>query len=571
MWKKKKKETPEEKKFRKEQARLLRKKYPRHLAVRIGLSTFIVLAFVLGITGIINIGTFFVNGVFNFTETTIRISDGIRKTLEFIDPETLENYSAEEKHLLIQSAVIGIAEAGGEYVESVGVYYGDDESGFEKLVAIDNTEAGGRTVLIDPEKDPDVWKRLVDTYIQEEYSGPVYPVPNSIMEDAKRTDGSVGNDGKQLWASNFRIGNGEKYYLVLTCVDILEVVQQQLWYYLLFANLIFVVFLVVMVFTVLRTRKKVVKPLVMIGRAANEFVVRSEHSENPSDWTYDAPSIKSKDEIHALADFMVVMTDRIKTSVTELLSANSEKERISTELGLATRIQSSMLPNVFPPFPEHKEFSIYASMDPAKEVGGDFYDFFFIDETHLGLVIADVSDKGVPAALFMMSSMLIIRNIAKEGYSPAKLLERANNSIAASNTAEMFVTVWFGIFDTQTGLIQAANAGHEYPMVRSGGQDFAILKDRHGFVLGEMEGMKYREYEIELQHGDTIFVYTDGVPEASNEKEEFFGTGGLLKALNENPDGSPQELVTRVSKRLEEHNGDAPQFDDATMLCLKFY
>ena len=240
-----------------------------------------------------------------------------------------------------------------------------------------------------------------------------------------------------------------------------------------------------------------------------------------------------------------------------------------TELSMARGIQASMLPSIFPAFPDREEFDLYASMDPAKEVGGDFYDFYMIDDDHLGVVIADVSGKGVPAALFMMISKTIIQNFATLGIGASEALKKANESLCAQNKMDMFVTAWIGILELSTGRMTCANAGHEYPAVCHDG-NFALLKDRHGFVLGGMEGMKYRDYEIQLRAGDKIFVYTDGVPEATNESGELFGTDRMIEALNTGAKADPKETLSIVRGSVDAFVGNAEQFDDLTMLCLEY-
>ena len=240
-----------------------------------------------------------------------------------------------------------------------------------------------------------------------------------------------------------------------------------------------------------------------------------------------------------------------------------------TELQTARGIQNGMLPHSFPPFPDRKEFSLYAVMDPAREVGGDFYDFFLIDSDHLCLVIADVSGKGVPAALFMMLSKVILESCAILGQSAAETLRQTNEAICAYQM-DMFVTVWLGILEISTGKMACANAGHEYPTVRKAEEGFSLFKDPHGFVLGGMTGMKYREYELQLKPGDKLFVYTDGVPEATNAENQLFGTDRLLAALNENPDAEPEQLLANVRKAIDRFVKDAEQFDDLTMLCLDY-
>ena len=228
-----------------------------------------------------------------------------------------------------------------------------------------------------------------------------------------------------------------------------------------------------------------------------------------------------------------------------------------------------MLPSIFPAFPERKEFDIYASMDPAKEVGGDFYDFFLIDSNHLAMVIADVSGKGVPAALFMMASKILINDSAKLLRSPGAVLEYVNNQICGSNTAEMFVTVWLGVLDIETGILTCSNAGHENPALKHGG-GFEMYEDEHGFVVGGIGGMKYSEYQIKLEKGDRLFVYTDGVSEATDAEEEQFGNERILAALNKDPDAAPKELLQNVRAAIDEFTGDAPQFDDITMIGFTY-
>lgn len=244
-----------------------------------------------------------------------------------------------------------------------------------------------------------------------------------------------------------------------------------------------------------------------------------------------------------------------------------EKERIAAELSLATRIQLSALPKEFP---KREKFHVYASMTPAKEVGGDFYDFFMMDEDHLGLVIADASGKGVPAALFMMVSSALIRNAAVGEYSPAKVLTTVNHQLCTRNPEEMFVTVWMGVLEVSTGRLTAANAGHEYPILKRPGMSFELFKDRHGLVLGAMDGVRYREYEIQMEPGTKLFVYTDGLSEATNGSTVQFGTDRTIDVLRGREDGSPEELVRAVLDAVETFVADAPQFDDLTMLCVEY-
>ena len=274
--------------------------------------------------------------------------------------------------------------------------------------------------------------------------------------------------------------------------------------------------------------------------------------------------------VSALILFILAVAEHYVRAARERQALALEKERISAELALATRIQANSLPKVFPPFPERTEFDIYASMAPAKEVGGDLYDFFLIDEDHLGLVIGDVSGKGVPASLFMMVATSLIRNAVITGIGPAKALQTVNAQICARNPEEMFVTVWLGVLEISTGKLTAANAGHEYPAIKKADGRFEVFKDKHGFVIGGMEGIRYREYELQLEPGSKLFVYTDGLTEATNASEELMGMDRMVAALQSCENGSPKDILLGMNQAVERFVGAAPQFDDLTMLCVQY-
>lgn len=247
-----------------------------------------------------------------------------------------------------------------------------------------------------------------------------------------------------------------------------------------------------------------------------------------------------------------------------------EKERINAELQTASKIQTGSMPDVFPPFPDRTEFDIFASMDPAKEVGGDFYDFFLIDEDHLCMVMADVSGKGVPAALFMMSAKIIISDYAEMGRSPAEILTAANAKMSAGNPEKMFVTVWIGILEISTGRLTAANAGHEYPILMQPNGKFEMLRDKHGPMICFIKKFSYREYEMELKPGAKLFLYTDGVPESTDSEQQMFGMDRLLEALNRRTDASAAQILKNVRGAVDRFVGGAEQFDDLTMMCLEY-
>ena len=280
--------------------------------------------------------------------------------------------------------------------------------------------------------------------------------------------------------------------------------------------------------------------------------------------------INSKNEIGDLKNDVIELAEEIDDYVAKIESISAEKHRIESELDMAKRIQLSMMPRIFPPYPDRHEFEIYASVEPAREVGGDFYDFFLIDKDHLCMVMADVSGKGVPAALFMMGSKIVIKNSAMLMNSPAKILTRANESICENNEQDMFLTVWLGILELSTGKLVAANAGHEYPALMRAGEKFEIIKSKHGFVIGGFEDAIYMDYELQLEPGDKLFLYTDGLPEATNGDNEMLGIDGMLDALNENCESHPKVILNGVKNAVDGFVKEAEQFDDLTMMCIEY-
>ena len=288
--------------------------------------------------------------------------------------------------------------------------------------------------------------------------------------------------------------------------------------------------------------RRIVKPI----RRLTEAVSGIEGDNLDFKWDLD-----TGDETQMLANSFGSMTERMKNYISDI---------------------ESMLPTIFPPYPNRSEFDIYAVMDPAREVGGDFYDFFLIDEDHLGLVIADVSGKGVPAALFMMASKIMLQSYANMGLSPSEILKRANDAICSNNEEQMFVTVWVGVLELSSGRLTAANAGHEYPAIKKPGGAFELFRDPHGLVVGAMAGVPYREYEITMEPGSKLFVYTDGLPEAMGgaDGRDMLGTERMLEMLNSAKEAAPEGLLEHIRTSLGGFVGTAEQFDDLTMLCIEY-
>ena len=320
--------------------------------------------------------------------------------------------------------------------------------------------------------------------------------------------------------------------------------------------------LLVIIIVVLNAR--LIKPVRRINKEAHRFV---DEQAEPSRGLLN---ITNKDEIGMLARTLTKLEYATKEHIDNLATMTAEKERVGTELAVATHIQANTLPMTFPIYPKTLDYELYATMQPAKEVGGDFYDFFEIDDEHLGLVIADVAGKGVPAALYMMASKIEIKNLAMSGLSPAEVLTQANENLCAnSNGMDMFVTVWIGIYDANTHVLTCSNAGHEYPALCRADGTWEILKDKHKLALGAFEGIAYEEYTLEMGVGDTLMVYTDGVAEATNSASELYGLERMITCLNTNPGAEPRALIDSLVEDVMAFTGEAEQFDDVTALAFR--
>ena len=336
-----------------------------------------------------------------------------------------------------------------------------------------------------------------------------------------------------------------------------KILTSMVWFILIFILVVFMITAIVRSFALNFT-----EPL---------FALRKDAEEISNGNLEHVAKIYSNDEIGDLAVSFNNMAISLKDYIANLTAMTAEKERIGAELSVATKIQEDMLPRKFPAFPDRNEFDLHATMDPAKEVGGDFYDFFLLDDDHIVLVMADVSGKGVPAALFMVIAKTLIKNRAFMGGSPSEILEYTNEQLCSSNDSEMFVTVWLAIIEISTGKGIAANAGHEHPVIKRAGGDYELVEYRHSPAVATIEGLHFKEHEFELHPGDNIFVYTDGVPEATNAENELFGNERMLEALNRNKDSNSAEILDNMKLAIDEFVGEAPQFDDITMLAFRYF
>ncbi len=306
---------------------------------------------------------------------------------------------------------------------------------------------------------------------------------------------------------------------------------------------------------------KFVKPVALITNETSHF---AEHKGRISDKLL---KIRGKDELGVLARSIEKMSVDMNKYIEDLTHTTAEKERLSAELDVATQIQANMLPRIFPPYKEHPELELFATMEPAKEVGGDFYDFFMVDGDHFAVTVGDVSGKGVPAALFMVIAKTLIKNSILQGLQPAQVFERVNNELCEGNDAGLFVTCWMGILTISTGELKFVNAGHTFPIFHHA-NSVEFLKSKPDLMLAGMEGMRYNEHSVTLEKGDRLFVYTDGVTEATNAHEELYGEERLIRFLRKIETADIHKLLAEVRGDIDAFVDGVPQFDDITMLEL---
>ena len=404
------------------------------------------------------------------------------------------------------------------------------------------------------------------------YQAGRYPTLDSLIatgEPADRIELSLNKDADRTAVHVFApvTCNGQMVMIVGVSTDWADLIDYTLGLTEFLAGFIIVLVasLTLMFFRLLR--KYAVSPLFK----ERDIIKTYEQDKNSAKAVPELKKINSDNEIEELADAFSSMLVEIERYMEETQKTAVEKERLGAELSMAASIQESQLPSKFPAFPDRKDFDIYASMEPAKEVGGDFYDFFLVDEDHIAMVMADVSGKGIPASLFMMISKLLLQSRIMMGESPAEALSNTNSQLMQNNEVHQFVTVWLAVFDLKTGKGIAANAGHEHPVIRRAGGKYELVEYKHSPPVATMRKLKFRDHEFELNPGDSLFVYTDGVPEATNSDNELFGTERMLEALNKDPYASCESVLKNVSEGIDEFVAGAEQFDDITMLCFKYF
>jgi sigma-B regulation protein RsbU (phosphoserine phosphatase) len=316
--------------------------------------------------------------------------------------------------------------------------------------------------------------------------------------------------------------------------------------------------------------KTVTIPIESISDIVTNYVSDSEGIANSTRITAKCQEYATdKSEVGILAQSFKNMIQDLEVYLENLKKVTSEREKINTELNVARKIQADMLPQIST-LGDRDEFDIYATNLPAREVGGDFYDFFMVDDNHLAVVIADVSGKGVPAALFMVVAKTLIKNQAQLGKTPEEIFTTANNQLVEGNDENMFVTAWMGILETDTGKFTYVNAGHNLPLLKHDGTDYQWLKSKPGFILGGLENTTYHQKEIYLEPGDRVYLYTDGVTEAIDDEEELFGEGRLLEAVNQDQSHGLEEMCSHILARIDGFAKDQEQFDDITMLVMEY-
>ena len=467
--------------------------------------------------------------------------------------ERFAHFTEREDYRSIHRVLRDLAEA----IEVDALYMAMYDRETNALVYIVDQDENPETVVMPCDWDP-VTKEGLEHFLDWDGEGELYLIENTPNYGLLCTSGMP-----------IKNAEGETVAFILTDISFSNVANGMREFLILYVTCMLLLIILVAFLMARHTRKTQVEPINSITEAAENYVKDRLNGEKETEH-FSKLNIHTRDEIENLSLIMADMEHELRDYEEQITKITAHKQQMLAEMTLASKIQNNMLPKSFPAFPGRSDFDIYASMDPARDVGGDFYDYFLIDDDHLCLTIADVSGKGIPAALFMMASKIILANSAKLGKSPAQILTNANATIRTNNQEDMFITVWLGILELSTGKLTAANAGHELPALMQNRRGFRLFKDSHGFVLGGMDGIQYKEYEIRMRPGAKLFLYTDGVPEATDANGELFGTKRMVAALNSDPSVSPEQIVKNIRTAVDDFVKDAEQFDDLTMLCIEY-
>lgn len=429
------------------------------------------------------------------------------------------------------------------------------------------------TEVYDFDRDVDYCIYLVDAAPEDDACPPgvVEHVEGADWDSARASGGQdayITNTEMYGWlvtaSTPVYDSNGEQAGLVAVDLDMNEIkANEEAFIYALAVTLILIT-AVISIITLFVVDMTVIRPLNKLSDVAVGYIVDNENRE-----TFASININRDDEIGNLSDAMKKMENDIDNYIEDITTMTAEKERVSAELGVAAKMQSDMLPK---DFPKRNDFEIYATMSPAKEMGGDFYDFFMIDDDHVGLIIADVSGKGVPAAMFMIvaKTLMKIHATSEKNAKPSKLMVDVNNTLCADNPSSLFVTAWFGVLTISTGELISSNAGHEYPALCRKDGSYELIKCDNMPPLATVEDIGYIDETIRLKPGDKLFLYTDGVPDAKSSDGTRFGTDKMIEILNRDRSLSPEETLKALKSDIDEFTGNLDPFDDITMLGFKY-
>ncbi len=427
-------------------------------------------------------------------------------------------------------------------------------------------DRGNNRVVYVVDGDEAEWAYLPGQWTDADIDETVKNMDSSWRLVITHTDeyGWIGSDAEPVYAQD-----GELLGYAVVDMDLNDFLQGMLSFLVILVPVAVVVVVLLAFLFAGMLKKHIIAHLISMAAAARDYTQMDKvqlEADTPS--VYEPLGIETADEMEDLWKSMIVMEADVKDSIIRLREITAVQERMEAELAIATRIQMGMLPDKFPDSPE---YDLFASMEPAKEVGGDLYDFFMVDDTHLAMVIADVSGKGVSAALFMVIAKTLIQNQTEQGVQdPALIFTLVNRKLMEVNRARMFVTAWLGILDVESGRIEYVNAGHEYPVIRRAGWIFELIKDKHCVPLAASRKAVFRSGEFTIGRGDTLFLYTDGVPEANNEAGELLGNDRMLQILNRLPDADPKDVIANMKDGMAGFVKEADQFDDTTMLCIRF-